>query len=73
MLEAMRAHVSHSGVQEQGCSALGNLAVNDDNQVQIAREGGIAVVLEAMRVHNSHSRVQLYGKQALLRLNHSGP
>ena len=73
VLDAMRAHVSDSDVQEEGCRIVCFLALKADNKVQIAREGGIAVVLEAMRVHDSHSGVQLWGKQALSLLNHSGP
>ncbi|KAJ1463788.1 expressed protein [Baffinella frigidus] len=61
----MGAHASSAGVQEQGCGALLNLAVNAENQVAIAAQGGIAAVLRAMGAHASSAGVQEYGCRAL--------
>ena len=36
---------------EQACGAVGNLAVNDDNRVLIAKEGGIPKILAALATH----------------------
>eukprot|EP00961_Rhodomonas_salina_P236788 3200482-Rhodomonas_salina.1 len=57
----MRQHVGHAGVQEAGCRAVVSLAVIADNQIKIAGEGGIRVVLEAMRKHVGHAGVQEAG------------
>jgi hypothetical protein len=46
----MRGHPESKEVQERGCRALGNLAVNADNEVKVAAEGGIGgAILGAMR------------------------
>jgi hypothetical protein len=52
-------------VQEKGCKALCNLAVNDDNAVKIAAVGGIETVLDAMKRHTQHEGVQEEGCSAL--------
>ena len=65
VLAAMRAHRLHARVQQYGCSALGNLAVNADNSVKIADAGGITDVLAAMRAHKSNAEVQGKGCLAL--------
>ena len=65
ILEAMRTHRAHSGIQKNGCAALSSLAMDDDNLVTIAEEGGIAVIVEAMRQHKANSGVLEYGCQAL--------
>eukprot|EP00961_Rhodomonas_salina_P090894 1223114-Rhodomonas_salina.1 len=54
----MRQHLGHAGVQEAGCGAVRNLAMNADNKIKIAGEGGIGVMLEAMRQHLGHAVVQ---------------
>ncbi len=36
IIKAMSTHNDHSGVQEQACGALSNLAVNDDGMVSIS-------------------------------------
>ena len=45
-------------MQEEGCVALGSLAFNADNSVQIVVAGGIGDVLTAMREHKSNVGVQ---------------
>lgn len=37
----MTAHATHAKVQEQGCGALGNLAMHDDNVIMIAGAVGV--------------------------------
>eukprot|EP00961_Rhodomonas_salina_P277311 3747359-Rhodomonas_salina.1 len=64
----MRQHVGHAGVQEAGCRAVRNLALNADNQTKIAGEGGIGVVLGAMRQHVGHAGVQEAGCGAVRNL-----
>jgi hypothetical protein len=39
-------------VQEYGCAAISNLAVNDNNRVTIAEEGGIPMILSAIKTHS---------------------
>ena len=45
-------------MQEQACGALRNLAVDSDNQLQIAGEGGLEGVVAAMVEHIRDERVQ---------------
>jgi len=67
--EAMRTHKRHTGVQEQGCEALRNLAGNNAaNKIKMAEQGGINVILEAMRTHKRHAGVQEQGCWALRNL-----
>ena len=61
----MKAHKGDVDVQLYGCRALGNLAVNADNETAIAAAGGIPVVLAAMRAHVGNASVQEYGCWAL--------
>ena len=76
ILEAMRTHTSHAGVQEEGCGALRNLAVNAGNKIKInffklikiTEQGGIEVILKAMRTHTSDAGVQGQGCGALTNL-----
>eukprot|EP00961_Rhodomonas_salina_P027916 377640-Rhodomonas_salina.1 len=67
----MKRHPESAAVQEQGCWALGNLAVNADNQVNagnqlmIADAGGVEAVVEAMKRHPESAAVQDKGCGAL--------
>ena len=66
VVEAMRQHAEHAGVQEQACFALRNLTYdNAQNRVEVARAGGIRAVLEAMRQHAGHAGVQQWACVAL--------
>jgi len=71
LVRGMRKYSIHCGIQEQGCGALWNLAVNADNQIKIAEQGGIDVTLEAMRTHRSHAGAQEAGCWALLNIGWS--
>ena len=64
----MRTHVSQAGVQEHGCQALSNFAVNDDIEIKIAAEGGVEEIVKATRAHSSHAGVQQQGCRALRNL-----
>ena len=68
ILKAMKGHESVAAVQEHGCEALGTLAMNAENQVTIARQGGVDVIVAAMKQHASVAAVQQYGCVALWNL-----
>ena len=56
-------------VQDYGCGALSNLAVNNDNNHStIAKEGGVETIRSAMASHSNNARVQNHGQAALLNL-----
>ena len=58
LLAALDKHAEHAGVVERACGAVGNLAVNDDNnKVLIAKEGGIKRLLAALDNHAKHAGV----------------
>ena len=59
-----RADISPT-VQEQCCGALGILAINDDNKVEIAKQGGIDAIIKALGMHPDHAGVQQQGCGAL--------
>ena len=50
-------HAQHAGVVENACAAVKNLAVNDENRVLIAKEGGIPLILAALDNHAKHAGV----------------
>mmetsp|Transcript_31566 Transcript_31566/g.74082 ORF Transcript_31566/g.74082 Transcript_31566/m.74082 type:complete len:156 (+) Transcript_31566:44-511(+) len=68
VVEGMKAHEGSAGVQEQGCGALVNLAINDKNKEAIAAAGGIEAVVEGMKAHKGSAGVQEQGCGALLNL-----
>ena len=68
ILRAMTQHPSAAGVQEWGCVALSNLAVNADNKVKIGSAGGIEAIVRAMTQHPSAAGVQEHGCVALWNL-----
>ena len=49
----LEAHPAAAGVQEEGCAALWNLAVNAENQVKIAAAGGIEAILAAAQAEGA--------------------
>jgi len=69
-LAARIAAMKDAGVLEQGCRALANLALNEDNQKAIAAVGGIPAVLAAMTAYPMMGRaeVQEQGCSALKNL-----
>ncbi|KAJ1494391.1 hypothetical protein T484DRAFT_1603867, partial [Baffinella frigidus] len=64
----MLARRSLVGVQQKGCWALGNLAVEAVNKTAIARAGGIATVVAGMGAHPTIAGVQQTGCRALRKL-----
>ena len=69
ILSAMKTHSSNATVQEKGCGALWNLALNNDNnRVMIADAGGIDAIQSAMENHSLNAMVQQYGCGALKNL-----
>ena len=62
ILAAMKQHPDSTGVQQQGCRALAEMARgNDANQRTIAEKGGIEAVFRAMTQHSHHEGVQQWG------------
>ena len=60
-LKAVRGFPDNEKVLEWNLVALGNLAMNDDNQVKIAEKGGIELAIEALKRHPGNEGVQKYG------------
>ena len=58
-------HAKHAGVVEYACRAVVNLAANADNQVLIAKEGGIPLILAALDNHAKHAGVVEWACRAL--------
>ena len=67
----MKDHPTIAGVQEQACGALCNLAANPENQVKIAKLGGIELILKVMKDHPTIAGVQEYACYALLHIGWS--
>jgi hypothetical protein len=65
VVAALRAHPSSAAVQENGCTALRNLAANDANKVKAGGCGAIEAVVAALRAHPSSAAVQENGCTAL--------
>ncbi len=53
-------------MQEAACWALCVCSSNAENQVKVARAGGIEAVMSAMRAHVGHAGVHEAGCRALL-------
>ena len=53
-------------MQENGCGAISNLALNDTKKASIVEAGGITTILSAMKTHSSNATVQEKGCGALL-------
>ncbi len=69
ILEAMRTHRSHAGVQEQGCRALLNVGWSRrDVQMQIKKSGAEGVVKSAMAASDAMAVTKKKGQQLLDRL-----
>ena len=51
IVDAMREHVAHAGVQKEAYKVLSNLAVNDNNKIRISIDGGIHLIISAMKNH----------------------
>jgi len=64
IVEGMRIHCNHSGVQEQGCGILWNLT-KASHQLAVTQAGGIAVLVEALKKHHENANVQAQGCGAL--------
>ena len=65
-IAAMYAHRDVPGVQQWGCTMLGNLAANHPaNQTAIVAAGGIECAVAGMRAHRGAAEVQQWGCHAL--------
>ena len=52
LVEAMRMHQEHAGLQREASGTLGSLArLSEKNKKSIAQSGGIQEVVTAMRAH----------------------
>ena len=58
VLKDMRQHPKDAKVQEKGCKALADLALNADNAVKIGAEGGVEAIMQAMGGHRGSEGVQ---------------
>ena len=66
ILAAMKQHPDSTGVQEEGCWALGQVAYyNAARSHTIAEKGGIEAAFRAMTQHSHHEKVQQQGCYAL--------
>lgn len=65
---AIRLHLHHPGVQEQGCGALVNLCADQENAAQCVALGGVEMVVAALRVHPTAPAVLIPGCVALFNL-----
>ena len=69
IVRGLTANSSHGGVAEKGCRALRNLAATADNDVAIARLGGIEALLAALARHPDVVAVQERALAALRNLS----
>lgn len=58
VLRAMKRHAHHTKLQSRAANALNNLAMKDENRIQIAQEGGIQHLIQAMNQHVRDQEVQ---------------
>jgi hypothetical protein len=65
IVQAMGGHRGSEGVQEKGCGALWNLALNADNALNIREGGGVEAIVQAMGGHRESKGVQERGCGAL--------
>ena len=68
ILAVMAQHRDSTGVQEQGCEALGNMAINPATRPIIAEKGGIEAAFRAMTQHSHHEDVQVWGCYVMCRM-----
>jgi hypothetical protein len=75
IIQTMKMHSTHTGVQEQACGVLQNLAMNAENEVLITRNGAMDMILQAMINFPHESTVQEKACAALKNLatNRSPP
>lgn len=66
---AMKAHPLHGDVQEQGCGALWNLAMERTGSRAIARAGTCTAIVAAMNKHSPDAEVQHWACGALRKLS----
>ena len=60
IVAAMGTHVKQPTVAEQGCAAIGSIALRSPpNCVAIMAAGGSEVVLKAMQIHDNSAGVQV--------------
>jgi hypothetical protein len=69
---AMKLHQGIAAVQEMGCGALMNLALNAGNRMAIGEAGGVQVVIDAMKIHEGIAEIQRWGCRALMNLARNG-
>ena len=68
ILSGMKTYESNADEQEYNCRTLWKLAMNDNNRVTVAAEGGITTILSAMKFHLDNANVQKHGCRALCNL-----
>ena len=59
LLEVMKQHEEHGGLQSAACGLLWKLAFTDTPTRQlVVKEGGVHRILQAMQRHLNHPRLQ---------------
>ena len=66
IVAAMATHAKQPMVAEQGCAALGSIALRSPpNCTAIVGAGGVEAILKAMQIHPEKSGVQVWGFDSL--------
>jgi len=71
ILDAMKLHFNHAGIQLQGCWALYNLSFASTNQSILEAVGAIQIVQRAQRNFREDAQLKTASTQVLKRLNAS--
>ena len=72
ILESMRTHKSDAKVQEEGCNALWNIGLSNNNLLQKIKDAGAEVVVRSvMSASNATSKTKAKGQQLLDRLKNA--
>merc|ERR1712232_505395 len=65
IVQAMNMHPDIIGIQQCGCTALGNLAVSSDFHLEIANAGGLHAIMNAAQQNQEEECVLRAAYQAL--------
>jgi hypothetical protein len=65
ILAIMVRHEGNADVSVKGCGALRNLAINDDNKVELMKKGAADVIMKAIVRHEGSADVSLNGCASL--------
>lgn len=69
VIQAMQSHITDEDVASQGCSSIGNLAMNnDEGAILLGICGACDVVTEALKAHPNNQAVLNFGCRAMFHL-----